>query len=167
MSAFATLPSGAAIFLDANTLVYHFQPHPALGTACTQLLTRIELQDVLGYTSTHILSEVAHRLMMIEAAALPGWKPTKVKRRLLQQPAALGGLTHFQAAIDTVLHSKVQVLTIAPPLILAATRLSRSTGLLSNHALLVAVMQAKGLTNLASSDADFDRVPGLTRYTPL
>ncbi len=34
---------------------------------------------------------------------------------------------------------------------------------LSTH---VAVMQAHGLTHLASHDGDFDRVPGLTRYAP-
>ncbi len=33
-------------------------------------------------------------------------------------------------------------------------------------ALIVAVMQSHGLTNLASSDSDFDRVAGLTRYAP-
>jgi predicted nucleic acid-binding protein len=32
--------------------------------------------------------------------------------------------------------------------------------------MVVAVMQANGLTKIASSDADFDRVPGLTRYAP-
>jgi len=37
---------------------------------------------------------------------------------------------------------------------------------LVGDALIVAVMQAKGLTLIASNDADFDRVPGLTRYTP-
>jgi predicted nucleic acid-binding protein len=31
----------------------------------------------------------------------------------------------------------------------------------------VAVMQANGLTKLASNDADFDRVPGITRYAPV
>jgi len=25
---FTDLPNGAAVFLDGNTLVYHFQPHP-------------------------------------------------------------------------------------------------------------------------------------------
>ena len=34
-------------------------------------------------------------------------------------------------------------------------------------ALLIAVMQANGLTSLASHDSDFDRVPSLTRYTPV
>jgi predicted nucleic acid-binding protein len=33
--------------------------------------------------------------------------------------------------------------------------------------LIVAVRQAHGLGKLASHDAAFDRVPGLTRYAPL
>ena len=45
--------------------------------------------------------------------------------------------------------------------------MSQSTGLLTNDALIVAVMQHYGLTRLASSDPDFDRVPGITRYAPL
>ncbi len=40
-------------------------------------------------------------------------------------------------------------------------------GLLSNDALIVAVMQANGLSKLASSDQDFDRIPWLTRYEPI
>ncbi|MGH7138169.1 MAG: hypothetical protein ACREHD_20655 [Pirellulales bacterium] len=36
--------------------------------------------------------------------------------------------------------------------------------MLSGDALIVATMQHFGLTSLASHDADFDRVPGLTRY---
>jgi len=37
---------------------------------------------------------------------------------------------------------------------------------LSGDALVVAVMREHGLVNLASNDADFDRVPGLTRFAP-
>ena len=48
-----------------------------------------------------------------------------------------------------------------------AADVSQQTGLLSNDALLIAVMQTNGLTNLASHDSDFDRVPGLTRYAPV
>jgi predicted nucleic acid-binding protein len=40
-------------------------------------------------------------------------------------------------------------------------------GLLTNDGLIVAVMQANGLSNLASNDTDFDRVPGPTRYGPV
>jgi predicted nucleic acid-binding protein len=31
----------------------------------------------------------------------------------------------------------------------------------------IAVMRVHGLTNLASADPDFDRVPGITRYGPV
>ena len=37
---------------------------------------------------------------------------------------------------------------------------------MATPSLIVAVMQAHGLANLASNDTDFDRVPGITRYGP-
>ncbi|HBI41886.1 MAG TPA: hypothetical protein DDY78_03390 [Planctomycetales bacterium] len=163
---FADLAANDHIFLDANTLVYHFASHQVFGPAANQLMTRIENQQLEGYTSTHVLSETAHRLMMIEAATLPGWKQTKVKLRLLQQPSALQNLTLFRSAVETVLQSRIQTLAIAPSLIVSAAVISQQVGLLSNDALIVAVMQANGLTKLASHDGDFDRVPGLTRYAP-
>ena len=163
---FADLQRGDSLYVDANTLVYHFEPHPTFGPDCTQLLARIENQEILGFTSTHILTEVAHRLMMIEAARLPGWSATKVKQRLQRQPATIQRLTLFRTAIEELLQGHLQVLTVPPLLVLSATIISQQTGLLSNDALVVAVMQAHGLTNLASNDADFDRVPGITRYVP-
>jgi predicted nucleic acid-binding protein len=61
----------------------------------------------------------------------------------------------------------IQVLTISPVLIAAAAAISQQTGLLSSDALIVGVMQTQGLTNLASNDSDFDRVPGIQRYAPV
>ena len=74
---FAQIPAGAAIFLDANTLVYHFANHPNFGAVCTQLVKRIEQHQLPGFISTHVLSEIAHRLMTLEASTglagrLPG-----------------------------------------------------------------------------------------------
>jgi predicted nucleic acid-binding protein len=58
------------------------------------------------------------------------------------------------------------VLTVTPPLVVTATGISQQFGLLIIDAVTVALMQANGLTKLASQDTDFDRVPGLTRYAP-
>ena len=41
---FADLQSGEAIFVDANTLIYHFTNHAKFGAPCTAL-ERIELKD--------------------------------------------------------------------------------------------------------------------------
>lgn len=137
------------------------------GTACRQLVDRIENQDLLGFTSTHTLGEVAHQLMIAEALTLPGWSAGKVKKRLLQQPATLQTLVGFRTAVETVLRSRITVLTIAPALLGSAATISQQCGLLTNDALIVALMQANGLTRIASHDTDFDRVPGITRYAPV
>ncbi|SRR5216683_6638945 len=163
---FADLLAHAAVFVDANSLVYHFQPHSVFGAACTGLLKRIELQELAGFTSTHMLSEVAHRLMTMEASFAFGW-PSKIAQRLKQHPTEVQKLGRFRQAVERVPQLGIQVLTIPSSLIAAAAVISQQHGLLSNDALVVAVMQANGLTNLASNDADFDRVPGLTRYAPV
>ena len=160
------VPAGAPVLVDANILVYHFQPHPSFGPMCHRLLERIERQDIEGYTSTNVLGEVAHRLMVIEAGALPGWAGGKVLNRLKQQPGVVRQLTLFQTAIESVLQSKIQVLTIPPLLMSIAAALSRQHGLLTTDAVILALMQAHGLTQLASHDAHFDSVPGITRYAP-
>src|SRR5437660_1381150 len=117
---FADLAVGDDVFLDANGLVYHFAPHPILGPASTQLVQQIEQGVLAGFTSTHILTEMAHRLMVFEASALPGWTLTGAKRRLQRQPAIIQTLTLFERAVDTVLKSPIRILTIDPPLVLAA-----------------------------------------------
>ena len=163
---FADLTTGDTIFLDANTFVYHFGPDPALGPPCSQLLLRIENQELMGYTSLHLLGEVAHKLMTIEAHAVFAWPLAGMANRLRRHPAEVQRLTAFRRAIEQVNASRVQVLPLSLPLLLAATAICQQTGLLINDALVVAVMQAHGVSKLASHDADFDRVPGLTRYAP-
>lgn len=61
----------------------------------------------------------------------------------------------------------IQVLPVMLPQVSAAAAISRQHELLSGDVLVVAVMQANGLTNLASHDADFDRVPAVKRYAPV
>jgi predicted nucleic acid-binding protein len=164
---FTDLLAGEAVFLDANTLIYHFTHDPVYGAARTQLLQRIEKQEVRGVTSTHILSETAHRLMTIEAIAAFGWPMAGIARRLRRHPGQVQQLTGFRQAVEWVLQSQAQVMTIPAHLVAAAATVSQQTGLLSNDALLIAMMQANGLDKLASNDADFDRMPGVTRYAPI
>jgi hypothetical protein len=70
------------LFVDANTLTYHFQPHPTWGPACTQFLERIKNPEVAGFTSTHVLAEVAPRLMTLEATTVLRWPIPGIGNRL-------------------------------------------------------------------------------------
>jgi predicted nucleic acid-binding protein len=164
---FAQIPAAAAVFLDANTLVYHFTSHPTFGSACSQLVKRIGHQHLNGFISTHVLIEIAHRLMTLEAIDRFGWPPTGIAARLRKHHIEIPKLTHHAQAVAQIPLLGIQAIAITPPLVEAATLASQQFELLTGDALVVAVMQGHGLTHLASNDADFDRVPGLTRYEPI
>jgi len=49
---FDQIPAGSAVFLDANSLVYHFTNDPRYGVTSTRLVQQIEQGAVSGFTST-------------------------------------------------------------------------------------------------------------------
>ncbi len=61
------IPDGETVFIDANIFVYAFGGHVTFATQCTELLERVEQKRLLGVASAAIVSEVAHRIMTIEA----------------------------------------------------------------------------------------------------
>ncbi len=163
---FADLQNGDAVYVDANVLIYHFSNNPRYGAACTALVERIELKEIQGFTSSHSLADVAHRIMTIEAMGRFGWPAAGLAARLKKHHASIPQLSLFQPTTAKVGQLGIQVLPLSESLVLAATHVSQQCELLTGDALIVAVMRQHGLTNLASEDADFDRVPGLTRYSP-
>jgi len=163
---FDQVPSGTQIFLDANGLIYHFTAHATYGPACTHLIERIEQQDLQAFTSTHVLSDAAHRMMTIEAMQRFGWPIAGLAARLRKHRAEIPKLTLFEQAIAEVPQLGIHVWNVRLDMVLMAARLSRQYELLSGDALIVAMMQANGLERLASNDADFDRVPWIKRFAP-
>ena len=163
---YADLPAGATVFVDASVFIHHFEPNALYGPAATEFLERIENQEISGITATHILSEVAHRLMTLEAMQAFGWKSAGIALRLRNHPTQVKTLKRFRQAIQEIPLFGVRILTIDPTWLDPAAEISQQTGLLHNDALLIAVIRVHGLTNLASADPDFDRVPGITRYGP-
>jgi len=163
---FADLATGDPVFVDANTLIHLFQPHPQLGPFCHQLVQRIDNQDLVGFTSTHVVSEVCHRLMTIEANRALGWSIPGIGNRLRSNPHEVRKLSLFRRAVEQIAQSRLQILTITPLMLVASVALCQQLGLLTNDAVSVALMQAHGLSKIASSDSDFDRAPGLIRYAP-
>jgi predicted nucleic acid-binding protein len=164
---FAQIPAHVSLFIDANIFVYYFAPDPTFGPPCQVLMERIsKYQELVACTSTHVLSELSHQLMVLEAANVLGWPLAGITKRLQRHPAEVSKLTQFRQAIDEVPRLGIEVLPIerhVPPL---AASLSQLYGLLTNDAFILASMQDEGIVHLASHDTDFDRVPGLTRYAP-
>ena len=164
---FADLQSGAAIFVDANILIYHFTNHAKYGAACTSLVERIELKEIQGFTSSHCLADVAHCVMTIEAAGQLSWPVSGLAARLKKHRAEIPKLGLYQQAAARVAQLGIQVLPLSVALVLDATHVSQQFELLTGDALIVATMRQQGLTTLASEDLDFDRALCLTRYASI
>lgn len=114
-----------------------------------------------------MLAEVVHKLKTIEANALFGWPMAGMANRLRRRPAEVQRLSAYRVALDQITQSRMRVLDVPLAALQNAAAICRQTGLLVNDALIVGLMQQHGLTHLASHDADFDRVPGLTRFAPV
>jgi predicted nucleic acid-binding protein len=163
---FASIPSGSSVFLDANVFIYSYAADPKYGDPCTELRERIELKDLQGFLSAALFGEIAHRLMTLEACRTFGWSYAGIVRQLRRHPAEVQKLQEFRKALDEIVAIGINILPVSAQDILLAGDVSLQHGLLSGDALIVAMMRANSLTNLASNDADFDRVPGITRFSP-
>ncbi len=117
---FADIQRGDAVFVDANTLVYHFTNHDKFGAACTALVERIELNEIEGSTSAHCLADVAHRVMTIEAMGRLGWPISRLAARLKKHYVEIPNLSLYQQAVVTVAQLGIQVLPLSVDLVLNA-----------------------------------------------
>ena len=132
----------------------------------TALLERLERREVEGWVSPHVLAETSHRLMTIEACSAFGWPYQGIASRLRRHPE------HIQQFADSAKRWRGRS-PQAPngrrdrSACNASRRPESQHGLLTNDALLLAAMQSRGLTNLESNDADFDRIPGISRFAPV
>jgi predicted nucleic acid-binding protein len=160
------IPAGTSVFVDANIFVYAFAEDKTFGPPCIDFLERIELRDLTGCVSALILSEVAHRLMTLEACETFGWPYAGIAQRLRRHPDHVQKLRRFRDALEGIAAIGLSTYAISDQDVFRAAALSQQHGLLSNDALVASVMQQHSIAQLASNDEDFDRIPDLTRYAP-
>ena len=104
--------------------------------------------------------------MLLEAIGTFGLVPRTAVRYLKEHPALITQLAQYRVAMDAITTFNVTVVPVTPQHFQTAPQLCAQHGLLTNDALLIAVMQTLGLNELASNDLDLTRVPGLTVWKP-
>jgi predicted nucleic acid-binding protein len=161
--ALAEIPSGSSVFVDANIFIYHFAGH---SQDCTDFLRRIEAGELQGLTGQVSLLEVAHRLMMLEAAgrgpAIRGGPAANMAKR----PDLVRQLSKYYFSVRAIPEFGVQVLPLPPDFLMASQEFRQAHGLLVNDSLVPMYMRQAGLSLLASGDAAFDTVTGIRRFAP-
>ena len=157
------LPSGVSVFLDANVFLFHFWD---LNLSCTELLWRIARQEIRAYTSTIVLTEVMHQLMLSEIGERHAVSPGGALRFLRQHPEIIPSLRKSADLMRQLSNWRVRVLPLQRRDIALAIELSQRHRLMTIDAAILATMHRRRLTHLVSNDTDFAHVPDITLWRP-
>jgi predicted nucleic acid-binding protein len=160
------MAAGTRCFIDANIFYYHGVETPTLSDPCSDLLRRVGQGEVLAFTSIHVLAEAVHKAMLAEAASRFGLTRTGLVGWLQRNRERIAELHVFRDLAAEFGRMSLSVLTPDLALLEEATAVSTNFRLLTNDALVVALMRRDGLTDLVTNDDDFDGVPGLTVWKP-
>jgi predicted nucleic acid-binding protein len=160
------IPDGAACFLDATIFYYHLVNTPPLSDDCSNLLERIEAGTIQGVTSSVALAEATHKVMLAEIVRRRGVTPQGLISRIKKHPELLDNLREHEqvAALAETLQLTVEPLTL--DLLTYGAKISPRQRLLTNDALMLAVMEKLGIKYLATNDDDFNLVSGLIVCKP-
>ena len=159
----ADLREGDSVFIDANIFIYH---SGGRSVECKTLLERCARRELLGYTSTPVLAEVLHRLMVAEAVQKRLVPVKTAVKKLRGNPDLVRQLSQYHEDVSKIRQMNLVILSFTLEILSASEEVRKNDGLLTNDSLVVACMRERGLTKLATANSDFDRVSGIKVYKP-
>jgi predicted nucleic acid-binding protein len=160
------LPRGAICFVDANIIYYHFVETVPLSEPCTALLEFVASSGVRGFTAVHVPAEAVHKVMLAEAAQRFKLDRAGLVNWLQRHRHRVIELSEFKPAAFELLQSGLSILHGDAELVAEAAEISARFSLLTNDAMIVALMRRHGIGDLITNDDDFDRIPDLTVHKP-
>lgn len=154
-----SLPSSAKVFIDSNVFVYHLSSDPVYGISGKELLKRIENNDLYGYTSTTVVTEVTFAYIRLWLIKERGIEPKKVLQYLKKAPQIL---SEIDLEIIQKLFTIVTIFGVTRRDIKGAFKYISQFHLLPNDAVNLAVMERRGLTHIVTQDKDYEKVGVIT-----
>jgi predicted nucleic acid-binding protein len=160
------LPLGAEVFIDANILHYAVVPILPHTANVLPFIDGLRRGEFIGYLNFQSLSDAHHKTMASLAASQYQLTRSNIVGWLKSHPQAIKSLTGLAQAATMLSSLSLNLLPADSDLLAEAATIAQTHGLLTNDAIIVALMQRHGLTHLATNDDDFDRVPGITVWKP-
>lgn len=161
------LEDGLPVFIDANIFIYHFSKESRFNSASSKFLERAEEGEINGVTSTSIILEATHRMMILEATViLPEIKAKDLVKYLKIHPEIVKKLLNHQSIPLKIASFNLEIISPDIDTIARSQQMKSQYGFLSNDALILQIMEDRKINNLASNDSDFQKVPFVTLYKP-
>jgi predicted nucleic acid-binding protein len=157
------------VFIDANIFTYLLTGHPTYGRSCQELLEKVEQGTIEAFISPLVIDEVSYVLMVQTArrTGSPNDARSMKKVMLHAWQDCLVPVNEFHDYLD-VLISKghLKVLSLDYSISKIALECASEYRLLPRDALHTACCKAFGIKEMATNDADFERVGFLNLWKP-
>jgi hypothetical protein len=161
------LPKNSRIFIDANIFLYPILGHPSLKFLCQEFLIKLENGEYEGITSTLILNEVVHKLMLAEIIKTNRLNSEHEALKLIRKtPNIISKLVSTWSNYTYIRRYPMMVAGIDEGAMDLAIEFSQRYRLLISDAVHVALMKTRGILDLASNDSDFERVNWINLWKP-
>jgi predicted nucleic acid-binding protein len=157
-----------AIFIDGNIFLHHaFDINPI----SVEFLKNIESLNIKAYTSALVLEEVTFKLIMQSASNILDRVTVQSVKALLfddkKRLEVFKPVMEYMKYISMLKESGLGIIDLTYGDMIAAVQKGRTYGLITADSAHIAVMERKGITNIATSDSDFNVVSGITLWSPV
>lgn len=154
---------GTRALIDANIFLYWLTQR---STECGLFLRRCADRSVQGYASVLSLTEVAHRLMILEAKE-NGWaEGTNPVKALEMRPERVQALRRYEDRLRDILALRLHLEDFQNIDLIESFSIRRRYGLLTNDSILLAVAVRLGIQDVISADKNLGRATGFSVYRP-
>jgi predicted nucleic acid-binding protein len=155
------------IFLDANIFLHHaFDINPV----SVEFLKRIESFNFKVYTSALVLEEIFFKLLMQSASNFLEKVSVQNVKVLLKDDKKrnqiLNPLDNYMNYIKLLKESGLVIIDLKGNDMITALQKVKAYGLITADAAHLAIMERKGINQIATDDNDFSVVPDITIWSP-
>ena len=159
------IPSNSTVFIDSPIFIYHFTDK---SPECSEFLNRCAKGYFQGVTSVIVLIEVLHRLMTLEAVQKGLVSPGNIVRRLRENSTITGSLSDYYTDTLHIFEISIEVYPFddGQNLLEESQFIRIDYGFLTNDSLNATFMKLNEVTNIATNDNDFDRMPSIQVCKP-
>jgi predicted nucleic acid-binding protein len=152
------------IFIDTNIFVYALAKKHRYKNTCEELLSKINQGETIGFTSSTVINELFHSILIGEVRLKYG--DVETIRFIKEHPNVISECSVAYSALDDVFDSSIVILPLTLEVLHHAKTLSKNHNLLFSYAIHAASCEVYGIKNIATNDKDFDRVDFLKNWRP-
>lgn len=166
MKHLSTVPSGSKVFVDTNIFVFYYLDQGYLTHACYDFLKRTAIGEIQGFTSSLVVAELTHRVIVSEAAEQLGLESKKIVPYLQTHPDVVCRLKQHLNIASDLRQMGINILSLTYQKLHRSKAIRSTFGLMTNDSLIVATMQQHKLVDIATNDTGFARVSRIRVWKP-